>query len=473
MKLDTKTVRFVLSSAAVCGAALTVLAAEAPTPAAQSERQRMVEKFQAGLQSSPARQKLDSVITPSDPMAGADAARSAPANPLLTPDARRLQLLEAEKKALVALSASNEGEINDLRLRLQRAESERWPTGFAFLLLALLAAGLGGLAYLGRSRRNVRPLGAVAPGHGAKNGDSRHGDARRSLLALQPLAALPQPAAGDDFKRDAIASTALADGSMTGSADVQPVNSELLLDIRQQAGFFLSLGQTEQAVRILERHILENGESSPAIYLHLLDILHENGLKAQFRKFREEFNLLFNGNVAEFSAFQDGGKDLESYPHVLAHIMALWPKSKVLRVIEAAIYRDPWDAASAPFELAAFRDLVLLHAIALGNDARENAVPGPTSGPMHGFARGPVVLDLDLDLDLDLTEPESKTALTAGVPSWSIDFQNIQPGLTPGPGHGGTPARPAVQMPAQPAVNLIDFELPPEDATAARTGLMR
>ena len=170
----------------------------------------------------------------------------------------------------------------------------------------------------------------------------------------------------------------------------RPVNSEQLFDVRQQADFFVSLGQTDQAVQILEKQINDHGETSPLIYLDLLQIFHSLNLKTDFRQFREDFNLLFNARVPEFAAFRNEGKTLEEYPHVLAHITALWSTRKALMVIEASIFRDSLDDRSTPFDLAAFRDLLLLHAIAQSFTVREepNSDLSPLRANMAPINRG-------------------------------------------------------------------------------------
>jgi pilus assembly protein FimV len=478
LKLCAKNAVFAVLSAALFGGAPTLVAGEAATPVDQAERKRIVEQFRAGLKASPARQKLDSVMTPVDPGAGAAADASGAPGAALPPAVRRLQL--------VALTASNEVEMGELRARLQLAESERLPADFVFALLGVLAACLGALVYLWRGRRRAMSTVRFIPAHDAGSGDARHPPA-----ALQGLAAAPRPTAIDPFEGEpSLAPASVGDslvemgevefdklmasgrtdsafrkGALPNGRDasagggasnlrerreaVRAVSSEAQFDIRQQAGFFLSLGRTEQALRILERHILENGESSPVIYLDLLDILHGKGLKTQFRKAREEFNLLFNGKVPEFPLFHDGGRDLEGYPHVLAHIMALWPTSKVLMVIEASIYRDPWNDASAPFELPAFRDLVLLHALALGNADQE--------GNADRLVPGALVLDLDL------TQADAKTEHTRARPSWDVEFQNTKPGLATGV-DCNLEIPPKANMKAN---NLIDFELPGESRSPA------
>lgn len=221
----------------------------------------------------------------------------------------------------------------------------------------------------------------------------------------------------------------------------RPINSEQLFDVRQQADFFVSLGQTDQAVQILEKQINDHGETSPLIYLDLLQIFHSLNLKTDFRQFREDFNLLFNARVPEFAAFRNEGKSLEEYPHVLAHITALWSTRKALMVIEASIFRDSLDDRSTPFDLAAFRDLLLLHAIAQSFTIREeptsdlsplraNMAPiskGARLSAMVGSA-GPASRSFDTDGSVDLPLPP-----LSGLSEVDISLNSSGAGLLPTP----------------------------------------
>ncbi len=221
----------------------------------------------------------------------------------------------------------------------------------------------------------------------------------------------------------------------------RPINSEQLFDVRQQADFFVSLGQTDQAVQILEKQINDHGETSPLIYLDLLQIFHSLNLKTDFRQFREDFNLLFNARVPEFAAFRNEGKSLEEYPHVLAHITALWSTRKALMVIEASIFRDSLDDRSTPFDLAAFRDLLLLHAIAQSFTIREeptsdlsplraNMAPiskGARLSAMVGSA-GPAARSFDIDGSVDLPLPP-----LSGLSEVDISLNSSGAGLLPTP----------------------------------------
>jgi hypothetical protein len=96
--------------------------------------------------------------------------------------------------------------------------------------------------------------------------------------------------------------------------------------------------------------------------------------------------------------FKDEGRGLEFYPEVLSHITALWPNPKALEVIETCIFRDPWDHTMDAFDLAAFRDLLLLHAVGqtIGQlNPREDGRPVRTS-PSQPPAEDSGEVDLDL-----------------------------------------------------------------------------
>jgi hypothetical protein len=117
-------------------------------------------------------------------------------------------------------------------------------------------------------------------------------------------------------------------------------------------------------LEILERGILANPVESPLLYLDLLVIANNFSRKTDFRQFRAEFEELFNATVPEFALFRDEGRKLDAYPSLLEHINRQWDSPNVLDVIEACILRDPEATESDPFDLAAFRELVNMHAAA-------------------------------------------------------------------------------------------------------------
>jgi hypothetical protein len=265
------------------------------------------------------------------------------------------------------------------------------------------------------------------------------------------------------------AETAAPPAGAVAGASRRLINAEELFDIRQQAEFFVSLGQTDQAVRILENRISESGESSPLAYLDLMKIFHSLGLKADFRQVSEDFNVLFNVRVPEFAGFDKEGRDLEDYPDVLATVTAVWGKPEIFANIEALLFRDQWNTQREPVDLAAFRDLLLLHAVAHTASGLPDEIHAAThrSIPRSPFSEAPkfmpqalaptsateplpqldvagvVDVDVDLDIDLSLPEPGLASANADGAPHAAVE-----------PG------------------NLMDFDLPklPDDLGGPKTG---
>ena len=374
------------------------------------------------------RLKLDPLVMLTERVASLESSTTPPAVETAK-ESLRMQTLENSVKALVEVATKNEANLQDMRLRLQKAETGNVPVQWLYGLVALVLACLAAMAYLWSK------LKYLATNPGARNDwwSGAGGGAPPPVVGLtvpkvpaaEPVTATPHappatvalqgagvesqyssltgldddPASEldvslvemtesnfDRLMRSGKSHSAARRGPLpvTSAAvppttkmqplSARPVNSEQLFDVRQQADFFVSLGQTDQAVQILEKQINDHGETSPLIYLDLLQIFHSLNLKTDFRQFREDFNLLFNGRVSEFSSFKDEGRSLEEYPHVLAHITALWGTRKALMVIEASIFRDSLDDRSAPFDLAAFRDLLLLHAIAQSFTVRDEVV---------------------------------------------------------------------------------------------------
>lgn len=408
-------------------------------------------------------------------------------------DAQRMQSLEESVKTLVALAAKNEATLQDMRLKVQAAQAERVPVQWLYGLVALVLACLAAMAYMWsrfsavvtsatgkddwwRAGRSAPPVAAVGDaampqqavpevqqsGAGklvskpvalqTSGGDPRVESRYSSLTGLEdaPSSELDVSLVEmtesnfDQLMKSGKSHSAIRPGPLSAQVEptpattkmqalaARPINSEQLFDVRQQADFFVSLGQTDQAVQILEKQINDHGETSPLIYLDLLQIFHSLNLKTDFRQFREDFNLLFNARVPEFAAFRNEGKSLEEYPHVLAHITALWSTRKALMVIEASIFRDSLDDRSTPFDLAAFRDLLLLHAIAQSFTIREEPTSdlAPLRANMAPISKGARLSALagSADASVDLPLPP-----LSGLAEVDISLNSSGVGLLPNP----------------------------------------
>ena len=369
--------------------------------------------------------------------------RAINANPVdLLRDSQRVATLEGNIATLRALTDKSQGTLADLTQRLQKAESERSTNKLVYLLAALAALALAAATYFWSRQRgklsgagdwwhssnpahdsiNLKPVArggvpahASAPGPAVVPAAPAAGPVRSSDVDLEGLdldlsvaapldrtgQAIPRAKARPDAVPRAVAATrpaAMASlpaappdsrsfaQSMGGA--LRAINTEELLDIRQQAEFFVSLGQHDQAIQILEARILEYGDSSPLVYLDLLKIFHALDRRSEFRQFQQEFNRRFNGRANDFYNFADEGQGLLDYPAALTRLAALWPSEQVLEFMEDCIFRTAEGDAGQSFDLAAFRELLMLHTIARDLDAANS---GPAASGHARLTRGPKV----------------------------------------------------------------------------------
>ena len=432
------------------------------------------------------RLKLDALELLSDRVANLDSFMTFDAPEDALRNMEKIQSLEVAVKAGLALAAKNEASLVDLKARLQKAESEQLSGGLLYGLIALVLACLAAVAFLWHRQRLVSAdddawwNGAIAtsesvptepspetlPPHtdeesvskktaqpalsGSAHGDGPGSESGVNLMEMSDsiFDNLMQSDAQASENRQHPALPTLAPAAQTKPAS--SLNSEALLDIRQQADFFVSLGQAERAVRVLKKQIEESDESNPFVYLDLLNKFHSLSMKAEFQQVRADFNLLFNGQVPEFVFFKEEGRGLESYPDVLSRITALWATPKVLEVIEACIFRHPQEARQPSFDLAAFRDLLLLHGVAqsgllahpLAGDQRKADAPASAatqaSAPVNfadvSAVANPHAHKLDLDLSESAVDSPASGPLSVVDVDISLSMFEDHPAGVPGAG---------------------------------------
>ena len=198
---------------------------------------------------------------------------------------------------------------------------------------------------------------------------------------------------------------------------VRMLHPEELFDLQQQAEFFISVGEHEQAIEVMKQHIEENRTASPLMYLELLRLYRSLSRRTDFSDLRAQFQQHFNALVPEFSAFQGGGRrTLLDYPDVAASIEAVWSDSAVLALLESYIFcqHNGQKTVVEPFELPAYDDLLLLYAIASTIPAETRGAPPPRQRTMpHTVAepaQSPPLEPLNLP-EQDLLSPAALPAL--------------------------------------------------------------
>lgn len=144
---------------------------------------------------------------------------------------------------------------------------------------------------------------------------------------------------------------------------IRAVSVEELFDLEQQVDFFLVLGQTESAVDLLVSHIRGTGGNSALPYLKLMEVYRQQGDAESYERTRKRFNQRFNAHAPEWSVHLQAGRTLEEYPEVIARLVRVWPVPlDALAELEALMFRR---TRGELFDLPAFRDVLLLHAMAV------------------------------------------------------------------------------------------------------------
>ena len=361
------------------------------------------------------------------PASGIQVAEAPKAAPEATPDPlakerARLQALEdsltrvrdetqAAQKALVALQS-----------RVKEAEAQRYANPLVYALgvvCALLALAVAGLwRRQARVRNEPKWWGTAAPSPAAAPRLSEPADDLPSQFGELPELAKPAAkvlAAAETVK------PVWADSRQTEPApDLVPeprrdLSVEELIDLEQQAEFFVVLGQDDAAIDLLMGHVRSTGGISPLPYLKLLEIYRRRGDRSAYERIRERFNRRFNAYAPDWDADLQQGRSLEEYPATIARLEALWVMpSRVMETLEASLFRR--DETEEAFDLPAYRELLFLYAV-----ARDFAHKADDSS----------AVDLLLPMDTDApSAPVSR--LMASMPS-------ILERRTPGsPGQGGS-----------------------------------
>jgi len=301
-------------------------------------------------------------------------------------DITRLEALSAEVNALRDAQTSSQSTISELTSRLEQSRRWQW---LIYALGALLALAVLALLWMGRQQK-TRPRFAddkawwgqeESPNPAVRSSaQPRNAASSSSPLDLDITLA---PDARPSRLRPLSRTAELDDGIAQDEDDSTPVPlatdpvefapsqlasrsvaTEDLFDVQQQADFFISLGEDEQAIKVLRDHIAESQVPSALTYLDLLKIYHRQGRQEEYERLRAEFNGLFNAGAPAYDQFSDEGRGLEFYERALGRIQALWPEPRVLDVIEQSIFREADDSQGEVFDLEAYRELLLLHAIA-------------------------------------------------------------------------------------------------------------
>ncbi len=301
----------------------------------------------------------------------------------------RIQSLETAIARVRADSQATQKTVAALQARLRQAESDRYSNvvvyalGAAALLFALLASSLWLLRP--RQRRRASWFDAKAAANreakaepAAEPADAFAAAGTKSLPISQPapwhvasdslpLNTRPATIGGLDVTT-VLAPSASRDSfpmvvdAIAPSLAVGPLSMEELIDLEQQAEFFVVLGQEEAAIALLENYVDCDGQS-PLPYLQLLELQQKRGDTIAFEIVRGAFSTRFGAEAPEWSATLGGGRSLEAYPQTVARIQALWPTPlSAMQALDAVLFRR--QSSDDAFDFPAYRELLFLYSIA-------------------------------------------------------------------------------------------------------------
>lgn len=406
-------------------------AVQAPVPAPQAAAQ-------AAPGGQRARLKLDPLEDLSERIKTLETTTTALPLEDIVRDAQRIQQLQGDVKKLLDQAAENEAKLTEMRKRLEQAEADRVSSTLVYSLGVLVLACLAAIAVLWNRRTPRAASHASWQTSQQDDGDDPAPVVRRSAavpapataVAATPASATTVPAAvstppantpemamdlvemevDDDVYDKLIHTAPAAPVAAVDSAapDSEPLpllgtgpvandfNADAQFDLRQQAEFFDRLGKTDEAIELLEKRIRANSKDCPLIYLELLRIANTRSLKTDFRQFRDECMQTFNVTIPEFALFRNEGQALDAYPDILAHIEKVWHTPKALEVLESCILRDPWEKNTKPFDMAAFRDLIVLHGLACQAAPAPRAAAAAASTSKQSDAPDAISIDFEL-----------------------------------------------------------------------------
>ncbi len=317
----------------------------------------------------------------------------------LARDQQRVQDLEKRLASLKQEADQSHQKLAQLQARVQEAESVRANPNVVYALagLATLLAAAVAVLFVKVRRRGAGSdwwKSDAGPGSEPTSGASANASALdRTLAQFKPgsgagtaavsappvvAAAAPtgpvakqEPAPTFDIPPAPPVSPVARGASRPVHEAPREVSVEELIDLEQQAEFFIVLGQDDAALDLLESHVHSSTGASPLPFLKLLEIYQRLGKRQEYERVQAEFNHRFNGYAPAWESDLLQGHSLSEYPGIIERLQALWAvPAKAMDVLERSLTRP--DAEVETFDLPAYRELLFLYAVARDLSERES-----------------------------------------------------------------------------------------------------
>ena len=270
----------------------------------------------------------------------------------------RLAAMATALQATRDEAVAQRGTIEQMRHRLAQGEGTRPSQSLLLLAVAALATLALALAWKLRGLRRERAFAPLPPAPSPAAAEV----ALREALTEAPVALLTPPTV-PAVPPDADAAAPLVPAAPVAADELtRPVSMDELLDLEQQAEFFVVLGEEDAAVDLLMAHLRSSGGSSPLPYLKLLEIFRRRDDADAYERMRKRFGQRFNAVAPDWGADFERGLELQDYPRVLAKLQQAWAQPlDAMAELESLLFRKH---GGELFELPAYRDVLMLYAVA-------------------------------------------------------------------------------------------------------------
>ena len=300
-------------------------------------------------------------------------------------ESERLLQLQTQLASLEEQQKKSRAEIAGLTAELAAAKAANTLPLWLYLLLAVLTAALLAIAYLLQRLRAERQH-AASDWHQAvrsayapdaeekyiastveeetqysveivKNRTVEAPEAPTKQASPAPAPAEPAPSApiAVPIQPNAFflpqADNHLNEGdSAEAPSGYLTVTTQDFLDTQEQAEFYASTGEYDEAIILLENHIEKNPKASPLPYLKLLEFFYQLSRTEAFETTRRALEAVFNIQAPRLENYHAPSADLlEGAVPLLTQIEALWPTDDVLALMGGAIhYPTTTPAGRAP-----------------------------------------------------------------------------------------------------------------------------
>ena len=374
-------------------------------------------------------------LSAATPEAAAPTGVDQPAADAGAPGAERIRLLEQQVERLLVDGRQQQEVLQHLRVRLATSEfSGQWVPllGTTVGALLLIAVWLGlKLRRMLADQAKQRSDALAEQVIGSMLSSSESGSLSATPSTLLPLApsapAVLSPSTQHAAQTPAAVGRQTETNPKTESASgfsplptpggestefslgtgVPPraVSVEELMDLEQQADFFIVLGQDEAAIDLLVGHLRGSGGTSPLPYIKLLELYRQRNDDENYERTRSRFVQRFNVQTPPMNEPMYGGRSLEDYPAVMAQVERRWLRPALaVAELNALQVRK---ADSEGFDLPAFRDVLLLSAIARDRLDQRAAAKSDATQASPGAAltpEPPPQAPANVDLHLPLGE---------------------------------------------------------------------